>query len=268
MNPRVSGKNLITATALILVIALTSFTLVRQALANDRLRDNYDALHEQYTELYGEARAAGATPDTLQPDETEEKSGRNLIPVPEPLPSPTPAARAIVPEPGPRGDTGDRGPGPTEAQVRAAVREYCKQDVACDPTDAQINAAVEEYCADDACIGPAGRDGEDGAAGLDGTAGQDATDAQVDAAVQRYCLAQPGGSCVGEDGIDGARGEPGPKGDTGPQGAPGKDGQNFPAIDVSCSEGEALVGFRIDSPSGTTTPYCEPLTSTWFVPIP
>lgn len=265
---RISGRNVAIVSLAVFMIALVAFTIIRQASANDRLRSNYDALHEQYVELYGEAQAAGATPATLEPDEVSKSrvgAGEILIPVPEPLPSPSVVARPERGATGPQGDPGPPGPGPTEAQVRAAVREYCDQDELCNPTEAQVEAAVDAYCADDAC---AGSEGEDGTPGEDGQPGADATDAQVDAAVARYCAAQPGGSCVGADGEDGSDGARGERGDPGPPGRDGKDGKTFPPIDQRCSKGMVAVGLKIDSPSGTTTLYCEPMNSVWFAPLP
>lgn len=262
MNYRL--RSILSMVAVSLMVALVVFTVVRQASAIDRLRGNYDALVEQYGELYIDAEAAGATPITVEPEaanKVKESAGNLFIPVPDPLPAPEKISPSrSTSQPGP---PGARGPGPTETQVRAAVKEYCAETDNCDPTDVQIEQAVADYCANDACVGTEGARGEDGADGLDGldgVAGQSATDAQIDAAVQRYCAAQPSGGCTGSDGADGEpgpAGPPGPRGEDGEDGKNGKNGKDYRPIDIGCSDGQVLTGFKIPSPDGDPMPYCE-----------
>jgi hypothetical protein len=123
---------------------------------------------------------------------------------------------------------GERGPGPTEAQVSAAVVSYCEShqckgadgrtpspdDVAkavlayctggtCKGKDGapapavtpeELGIAVATYCADGRCVGPAG---------LPGPA---PTPEEIATAVANYCA---NGACKGEDGVDGEKGEKG-----------------------------------------------------------
>ena len=96
------------------------------------------------------------------------------------------------------------GQAPTQAQISAALLEYCA-DGRCDgqaPTQQQIVDALTLYCADGICKG------KDGAAGIPITAEQIAT------AVSSYCA---DGRCRGADGqsVKGDTGEIGPRGPAG-----------------------------------------------------
>lgn len=149
---------------------------------------------------------------------------------------------------------GQRGPGPTEAQVRAAVADYCSGD-RCKPTvsRSQVAEAVAAYCAKDACKGAPGvatdgadgtdgTDGTDGADGSDGAPGPGPTDEQIAAAVEAYCA---DGKCKGESGRDGA------------DGADGKDA-TFTPSGMDCPEGERVNGVHLLA-DGSLTVSCAPL---------
>ncbi|MGN6413777.1 hypothetical protein [Flexivirga sp.] len=116
------------------------------------------------------------------------------------------------------GVPGAAGPGPTTAQVRQAVTDYCDAHGDCKggPTKAQVAAAVLTYCKADKCVGPAGPTGEPGEdatgePGPSGAPGRAPTADEISDAVTAYCST---GVC---------RGATGP---TGPAGAAGKDGSN------------------------------------------
>lgn len=144
---------------------------------------------------------------------------------------------------------GQRGPGPTEAQVRAAVADYCAGD-RCKPTvsRSQVAAAVADYCAGGLCQakdganGGPGKDGTDGADGADGAPGPGPTDEQIAAAVEAYCA---DGKCRGEPGRDGT------------DGADGKDATITPS-GMDCPEGERVNGVHLLA-DGSLTVSCAPL---------
>jgi hypothetical protein len=131
-----------------------------------------------------------------------------------------------TPPAGPPGAVGERGPGPSDAQVAAAVASYCQVSRSCGgklPTAQQVAAAVSSYCRGGACVGhagPAGRPGVAGAAGAPGSPGETGpapTTAEIAAAVTAYCS---GGRCTGPTGPAGSTGS------TGPAGPAGRDGED------------------------------------------
>lgn len=88
----------------------------------------------------------------------------------EPVVEPEEASRSVlVPVPGPRG------PGPTVAQVLAAINAYCDRNDDCTPPapkDGKDGAAGQ----DSTIPGPEGPAGRDGTNGSDGSDGKDGTD--------------------------------------------------------------------------------------------
>lgn len=146
----------------------------------------------------------------------------DLPPVPVPPPDSSPGADG---EQGERGPRGFPGPGPTRAQVRAAVLAECADGCT---TMVQLAAAVERYCAVNVC-------GTQGDPGPQGVAGPGATDSQVQAQVAAYCAANPCGT-------------PGPKGDEGDPGTalPGQ---------YLCPTGEWMYGFTV-AEGGAVTLSC------------
>lgn len=143
--------------------------------------------------------------------------------LPTAVPNPVPTSI-----PGATGAAGQRGPGPSAAQVRLAVDAYCASHASCrgargvkgrPVTTGQVAAAVVTFCnANGQCAGPAGidgQDGQDGQTGATGAPGPGPTDTQVAAAVAAYCA---DGNCVGPKGD---------KGDTGEQGPPGPPPSEF-----------------------------------------
>jgi hypothetical protein len=125
-----------------------------------------------------------------------------------------------VPTPSPTVVHGERGPGPTVAQIDAAVSGYCaaRNDCIGTPSAEQVAAAVRAFCSAGACRGGrgaagvsglAGRPGESGAAGGTGPA---PSDQEIADAVTAYCAAH--GDCTGPAG---PKGDVGDQGSTGPQ---------------------------------------------------
>ena len=146
---------------------------------------------------------------------------------------------------------GERGPGPTAAQVKAAVADYCAGD-RCKPTvsRSQVADAVADYCAGGRCLAKDGTDGgpgQDGTDGADGADGAGPTDEQIAAAVAAYC--DGGGNC-GEDGADGQDGE---------DGSDGKDATITPS-GTDCPDGERVSGVHLLA-DGSLTVSCAPLLS-------
>lgn len=147
---------------------------------------------------------------------------------------------------------GERGPGPTEAQVKAAVADYCAGD-RCKPTvsRSQVAAAVADYCAGGLCQGKDGTNGGPGADGTDGTSGTDGTDGadgapgpgptdeQIAAAVEAYCA---DGKC---------------RGDKGEKGDPGADGSVTPG-DYTCPDGQWITAIHV-AEGGAMAVDCSPL---------
>lgn len=128
-------------------------------------------------------------------------AGLPTVPVPTSAAAPT----ATVTVSGPQGDQGSAGPGPSTAQVSAAVAAYCESH-ACStpPSSSDVASAVAAYCAaHNACQGATGSTGPQGAAG------QNATTDQIAAAVQNYCAAN--NSCQGPTGAQGPPGATGPE---------------------------------------------------------
>lgn len=122
------------------------------------------------------------------------------------------------------GKQGERGPGPTDAQIAVAVNGYCDLHDGCvgTPSKTQVTAAVHAFCSAGACRGqsgtrgPVGRSGSPGASGSSGAAGSQGpagpgpTDDQIAAAVAAYCTAH--GNCTGPAGPAGSTGPTGPAG--------------------------------------------------------
>lgn len=110
----------------------------------------------------------------------------------------------IVGVQGPQGNTGNRGPAPTQAEIALAIVNYCA-DGRCDakkPSADQVATAVYNYCSTGACKG---------ATGDTGSAGANATAEQVMAAVTQYCA---DGRCRGPQGAQGVSGQNGINGRT------------------------------------------------------
>lgn len=115
---------------------------------------------------------------------------------------------------------------PTQAQVSAAVAEYCSSGV-CDarqPSTQEILDAIEAYCANGICRGQ------------DGTNAKPITAEQIFAAVNSYCS---DGKCRGPAGQS-------VKGDTGATGAIGATGPRGESTQLGCV---------VRTSNGTTTRY-------------
>lgn len=140
-----------------------------------------------------------------------------------------PPPAQIIAQAGPPGPQGAQGPGPSDAQVQAAVQAYLTVHPIAGqpPTDAQVAAVVAVYMAQHP---PAA--GPTGPVGATGAQGPPPSDAQIAAAVEAWEQAHPAPS-----GPQGPSGPPGPTGPSGvgqtgpqgPQGAPGSPGPSGPA---------------------------------------
>lgn len=117
-----------------------------------------------------------------------------------------------------QGAAGPPGPGPSDAQVLAAVTLYLQAHplpTAPPPSAAVIAAAVADYLK-----------ANPPAAGKDGAPGAAASSAQVADAVAAYLAAHPpAAGPTGPQGPAGVQGEPGAVGPSGPAGPAGKDGE-------------------------------------------
>lgn len=188
--------------------------------------------------------AAGNGAQKQATDQANKKltdNGLDPVPVPSPV---TPTVGPVPPVPGEKGDTG---PGPTPAQVAAAVAGYCqanrcagekgdpgvgtKGDKGDAPTAAQVAAAITAYCADSRCVGPRGETVV-GDKGDKGDTGSSPTAAEVADAVNAYCA---DGRCVG------AKGDPG----VGEKGDKGDDGREVKGLE--CVDSRSIVTYSDDS---------------------
>lgn len=128
---------------------------------------------------------------------------------------------------GAAGATGAQGPGPSDAQVQAAVDVYLLEH----PPSASVPAAqVEADVASYLALHPP-------------APGPPPSDAQVATAVAAYMAVHPAPS--GPPGSPGASGEPGQVGPSGPAGAQGPAGQNG-------ADGSPPAGWTWTDPSGNT----------------
>lgn len=142
---------------------------------------------------------------------------------------------------GPTGEQGQPGPGPSTAQVRAAINVYCSSGV-CNgdrPTAAQVSNAVAAYCDERGdCAGMNGSDGNDGP-------GPSA--AQIASAVSEFCAAR--------DNCQGPQGATGDTGSRGEQGAQGPSGVVATTVDPSCDsqDGQYISSVRLVYDADTST---------------
>lgn len=179
--------------ALIVSVALVGLTTAVVVLAqrNSGYRVALDAQRDQ-------ARRSGQTPVARAPGQIDQDPDR-------PLATPTPGPR------GERGQQGERGPGPTDEQVSAAVASYFHHHNAVEPatiaayvanylhkhpptrgpgpTPEQVSSAVMSYLTDHPpSPGPAG---SPGTTGDQGPRGPGPTPEQVAKAVADYLRAHP-----------------------------------------------------------------------------
>lgn len=118
---------------------------------------------------------------------------------------------ALRPIPGPQGEQGERGPPPTDDEIRQAAEAWLARNIV-QPAD-----------------GKDGADGRDGLDGKDGADGRAPTAEEISLAVEawmeinRAALRGPAGAS-GIDGRDGRDGDTGPAGPRGPVGAAGATG--------------------------------------------
>lgn len=156
----------------------------------------------------------------------------------------------IIAQAGPPGSVGPQGPGPSDAQVQAAVQTYLSVHpiAGLPPTQDQVAAVVAVYMAQHppaaGSPGSTGAVGATGPSGAVGAAGAGPSDAQIAAAVAVWESAHP---VVAPSGPAGPSGPPGPSGvgQTGPQGPAGEAGSPGPsgASGVSGAPGQAPSGW-------------------------
>lgn len=230
----------------VVVLAVVWFVvmLLRQDGAINKQGAHIEDVETSASALASSASAL-ASANTRQDDLLREanrrlrRAGEPTVPIP-----PTPTAVQ-----------GERGPGPTAAELRTELRTVCATTSLCRPSisAAALDAAVDRWCdAHSDCtapavpgptgppgspgatggVGPAGPPGPSGPAGETGPQGPGPTDEQLAAAVAAYCA---GGNCKGED---------------------GKDGSVVPGT-YACPDGEAMVGFTVDD-AGVVAPSCRP----------
>lgn len=140
------------------------------------------------------------------------------------------------------GPEGKRGPGPTPAQIRAGVDDWCSVGDRCKPpgpSRQQLVAAVAAHCAAGNCQGNDGGKGEKGDKGDTGDQGPGPTDAQISAGIDTYCS---GDRCRGP------KGDKGDKGDTGTV-TPG---------DYTCPEGQWVTAITVAT-DGSMSLTCSPI---------
>lgn len=153
-----------------------------------------------------------------------------------------PPAEDLLDDPdytGPQGPQGEPGPGPSDAQVYAAVAAYLAANpvTADGPSSAEIAAAVANYLADY----PPGP-----------------TPEQVSAAVAAYLTEHPpAAGADGADGTNGSDGAPGPQGPQGEPGPPGETGRAPTAEEIAAAVEEFMHDNPLDEPcdGGTWEPY-------------
>jgi len=139
-----------------------------------------------------------------------------------------------------QGATGPAGPGPTDAQVAAAVVAYLiAHPPAADASQGQVTDAVSVYLA---AHPPA--------------PGPPPSDAQVASAVAAYMAAHPAPS--GPPGEQGTQGDPGPAGPVGPAGAPGPDPAGWTWTDPQGVTYDCAQDGQQPSPHYTCTPRSSP----------
>jgi hypothetical protein len=203
-----------TAVGVVLILVGAVLWLLWQQIASNS--DQINALYTVGKQWEAAAKRAGETSGAPSVDEVAKDPG--LVADPEQAPAPR-----NVPVPGP---VGERGPGPTPAEVAEAVAAYCQGRNQCTPTAAVVAAAISTYCDNRGqCRGPSGVPGTPGPAGTPGADGKDGepgkdgkdsvvpgpegrqgpppSDEQVAAAVAGYCAVQDGATCVGKTGEPG-----------------------------------------------------------------
>lgn len=159
------------------VAVVVTFALIGWALA--ALADRQSQLVEREERLAG-ALAEQRETSVLLARQVRRLGGRPVV---------SPPSGPIA---GPQGEPGERGPGPSLAQVLAALTDYCSGGV-CRGDDG-----------DDGARGPRGATGEVGAVGPRGAPGESVT------------------------GPPGPQGEQGPRGEAGPTGPRGEPGPTCP----------------------------------------
>lgn len=211
--PRWFGRRMVVAAAWLALLAVMFAAVVTLIAIRDRsherqvgsLLDRIDTLEAKYGEaLSNLAQEQAAT--TARGDEPASTPAEEIASTPA-----VPSAANVVTV---AGEKGERGPGPTDAQVRMAVAGYLTANPpqpGRPPTDGEIAAAVAAYCsARGGCRGadgPAGQStvGPQGPVGPRGEPGPGPSDEQVAVSVGAYCSTRAG--CVGP---------PGPQGPAGP----------------------------------------------------
>jgi hypothetical protein len=231
-----SGPLLLGALALVVLGVLIFMLLVMAGLREQLHQQGMDSAAQQQTITN---LSSGLTTTEKQLEEHGIK------------PSAPPPSNLVV---GPPGPAGAAGPGPSDAQVQAAVDVYLAAHppaAGASASDTQVLDAVTVYLV---AHPPA--------------PGQNATAAQISTAVAAYMAANPAPSGpagaagpsgpAGNPGQDGSQGPVGPVGPPGQSGAPGSPGPNCPSgysLQPEVINGHnALVCEQAPSPSTSSSP--------------
>lgn len=161
--PRVAVRDVVSLVLVLGTLGLVGFMIVQLAQANDRLRDQYDALHQEYEGLYAEAVIEGVDPEAPAPDD---------VPTAEPE-----EPQIVLGAPGPQGERGPAGvqgpqgrtgpPGETGPRGPLGPRGEPGQD------------GVAGAPGADGATGAAGPQGEPGPQGIQGPQGEPGADSTV-----------------------------------------------------------------------------------------
>lgn len=202
--------------AIVILVCLT--VIGKQADAIGAVSAGVEVMRAQFTDCKGKpATTQGCTEPAAAPPS---------VIVKQVVGSPgVPGLNGLPGAPGSAGVPGATGPGPSSAQVAAAVAAYCTggRCAGKGPTAAQVAAAVSAYCSKRTdCTGPSGSRGEQG---IEGKQGPPPTGDQVASAVAQYC-GQETKPCRGDDGADST--VPGP---VGPSGGPGRGISSVSCVD-------------------------------------
>lgn len=226
----VPGLYIVSALLVLATLALVGFVIVGLSNSVDRLRVQYDSLHQNYEGLYAEAVTEGVDPQAPAPDD-----------VPESVPQ---EPQIIIGAPGPQGERGFTG-----------------------ATGPQGRTGPPGETGPRGPLGPRGEPGKDstvpGPAGIDGINGADGAAGEPGRGIQSMQCATGGWIVEYTDGISTpdsgpCQGPQGVHGEQGPQGAPGPQGTAKPG-EYACPDGEVMSGLTI-ADDGTVTLACEDTT--------
>ncbi len=208
----------------VLAVLVLVWMVTRLGAASDQLDAQRQQLGVQNTAIAQLAAGLGTTEQQLK--------AHGISPS-----APPPAS--IIAQAGPPGPQGEQGPGPSDAQVQAAVDVYLGQHPPTGTVPAEVvDAAVTVYLTQHP---PA--------------PGPPPSDAQVAAAVAAYMAANPAPSgAPGPSGSPGSSGQDGAPGPAGPAGAPGSAPAGWSWTDPSGNQYSCAPDGQTPAPHYTCTP--------------